>query len=154
MIKRMAVSSLVVGAALLVGITKYEGFPLEAVIPVRGDVPTIGPGRTEGVKIGDKTEPVRELVYLLNNLEGKYAAAVRRCVTVPLYQHEFDAYVSLTYNIGVGAFCGSTLVKLLNQERYSEACEQIKRWDKFGGMPLRGLTIRREAEYRQCINAE
>lgn len=148
---RMQVASLVVGATLLVGITKQEGFPLEAVIPVPGDVPTIGPGRTEGVKMGDKTEPVRELVYLLNNLEGKYAAGVRRCVKVNLYQHEFDAYVSLTYNIGVSAFCGSTLVKLLNQERYSEACEQIKRWDRFKGKPLRGLTIRREAEYKQCI---
>lgn len=151
MIKRMAVSSLVVGAALLVGITKYEGFPLEAVIPVRGDVPTIGPGRTEGVKIGDKTEPVRELVYLLNNLEGKYAAAVRRCVTVPLYQHEFDAYVSLTYNIGTTAFCGSTLVRKLNAGDYAGACAEIKRWDRFQGKPLRGLTIRREAEYKQCM---
>jgi lysozyme len=151
MIKRMAVSSLVVGAALLVGITKYEGFPLEAVIPVRGDVPTIGPGRTEGVKIGDKTEPVRELVYLLNNLEGKYAAAVRRCVTVPLYQHEFDAYVSLTYNIGTTAFCGSTLVRKLNAGDYTGACAEIKRWNRFQGKPLRGLTIRREAEYKQCM---
>lgn len=151
MIKRMAVSGLTVGAALLVGITVHEGFPLEAVIPVPGDVPTIGPGRTEGVKMGDKTEPVRELVYLLNNLEGKYAAGVRKCVKVPLYQHEFDVYVSLAYNVGVSAFCGSTLVKLLNQERYAEACEQIKRWDKFKGKPLRGLTIRRESEYRQCI---
>lgn len=149
--KRAAVSSLVVGAALLVGITKQEGFPLEAIIPVPGDVPTIGPGRTEGVKMGDKTEPVRELVYLLNNLEGKYAAGVRRCVTVPLYQHEFDAYVSLTYNIGVSAFCGSTLVRKLNTGDYAGACREVLRWDKFRGKPLRGLTLRREAEYRQCM---
>lgn len=151
MIKRMAVSSLVVGAALLVGITKQEGFPLEAIIPVRGDVPTIGPGRTEGVKMGDKTEPVRELIYLLNNLEGKYAAGVRKCVKVELYQHEFDAYVSLTYNIGVSAFCGSTLVHKLNSGDYEGACAEIKRWDKFKGKPLRGLTIRRETEYKQCM---
>lgn len=148
---RTTVTALLVSASLLVGITKYEGFPLEAIIPVPGDVPTIGPGRTEGVKVGDKTEPVRELVYLLNNLEDKYAAGVRRCVTVPLYQHEFDAMTSLTYNIGVSAYCGSTLVKKLNAGDYAGACAEIKRWDKFKGKPLRGLTIRREAEYKQCM---
>jgi lysozyme len=58
---------------------------------------------------------------------------------------------SLAYNIGVGAFCGSTLVALLNQGLYVEACSQILRWDKAGGRQLRGLTIRREAEHRTCI---
>ena len=151
--KRSSVSLLVVAASTLVGIAVHEGYKDEAYIPVRGDVPTIGFGSTEGVRMGDKTTPERSLVRLLDEIEGVYAAGVKRCVTVPLYQHEYEAYVSLAYNIGVSAFCGSTLVKLLNQERYGEACEQIKRWNRFQGKPLRGLTIRREAEYKKCINA-
>jgi lysozyme len=149
--KRSAVAMLVLAASTLVGIAVHEGYKDEAYIPVRGDVPTIGFGTTAGVKMGDKTTPERSLVRLLDEIEGVYAAGVRRCVTVPLYQHEYEAYVSLAYNIGVGAFCGSTLVKLLNQERYIEACEQIKRWNRAGGKVLRGLTIRREAEYKQCM---
>ena len=148
---RSAVALLVLAAPTLVGIAVHEGYKDEAYIPVRRDVPTIGFGTTAGVKMGDKTTPERSLVRLLDEIEGVYAAGVRRCVTVPLYQHEYEAYVSLAYNIGVGAFCGSTLVKLLNQGRYSEACAQIKRWDRFQGKPLRGLTIRREAEYNQCM---
>lgn len=151
---RVQVASLVLAASTLVGIAVNEGYKDEAYIPVRGDVPTIDFGRTKGVKMGDKSNPVRGLQYLLDEVENVYAAGVKRCVKVPLFQHEYEAYVSLAYNIGVSAFCGSTLVKLLNQERYSEACAQIKRWDLFHGKPLRGLTIRREAEYRQCINAE
>lgn len=151
MMARVQVASLVLAASTLVGIAVNEGYKDEAYIPVRGDVPTIGFGTTAGVKMGDKTTPERSLVRLLDEIEGVYAAGVRRCVAVPLYQHEYEAYVSLAYNIGVSAFCGSTLVKLLNQERYSEACTQIKRWDRFHGKPLRGLTIRREAEYKKCM---
>ena len=148
---RTQVASLVLAASTLVGIAVHEGYKDEAYIPVRGDVPTIGFGTTSGVKMGDKTTPERSLVRLLDEIEGIYAAGVRRCVTVPLYRHEYEAYVSLAYNIGVSAFCRSTLVKLLNQERYAEACEQIKRWNRAGGKVLRGLTIRREAEYKQCM---
>ena len=148
---RSAVALLVLAASTLVGIAVHEGYKDEAYIPVRGDVPTIGFGTTAGVKMGDKTTPERSLVRLLDEIEGVYAAGVRRCVAVPLYQHEYEAYVSLAYNIGVSAFCGSTLVRKLNAGDYAGACREILRWDRFKGKPLRGLTIRREAEYRQCI---
>ena len=70
-----------------------------------------------------------------------------------MYQHEFDAYVSLTYNIGASAFCSSTLTKQLNAGDYAGACREILRWDKFKGQPLPGLTKRRQSEYQQCIGA-
>jgi lysozyme len=70
---------------------------------------------------------------------------------VPLHQHEYDAFLSLAYNIGAGAFCGSTLVRKLNTGDYTGACAEILRWDKFQGQPLRGLTLRRQAEHRQCL---
>lgn len=153
MIKRQAVAGIGVSAALLIVVLQFEGYTDKAVIPVPGDVPTIGAGRTEGVKLGDKTEPVREMVFLLNNLENKYAQKVRECIHVPLHVYEFDAYVSLSYNIGTSAFCKSTLVKKLNAGDYAGACQQILVWDKFKGKPLRGLTVRRQEEYAKCLNS-
>lgn len=146
---RQSVGGLGIGAALLVSVLMYEGYTDKAVIPVPGDVPTIGVGRTEGVRMGDKTEPVREMMMLLKNLD-KYGNGIKACINVPLYQYELDAFVSLAYNIGINAFCNSTLVKKLNAGDYSGACEQIIIWDKFKGKPLKGLTNRRNEEYRTC----
>ncbi len=148
---RIAVGSLAVSAAALVGIALHEGYRDEAYIPVKGDVPTIGFGKTEGVKQGDKTTPTRALVDLLEDID-KHTDGIKKCIKVPLYQYELDAYSSLAYNIGVNAFCSSTLVRKLNQGDYDGACKEILRWDKFKGKPLAGLTKRRQSEYRKCMN--
>lgn len=147
---RLKPALLALSASALVGIALHEGYRGEAYEPVKGDVPTIGFGTTEGVEMGDKITPERALVRLLQDA-NKFERAVKRCAPVPMYQHEFDAYVSLTYNIGEGAFCKSTLVKLLNQQKYDEACQQILRWDRFKGRPLPGLTKRRQEEYQKCL---
>lgn len=147
---RIQLAAISLSAASLVGILSHEGFKDEAYIPVVGDVPTIGFGTTEGVKLGDKTTPVKALQRAAADIT-KFEGALKQCVTVPLHQYEYDAYISLSYNIGAFAFCSSTLVKLLNEEQYAEACKQILRWDKFKGQPLKGLTIRRQAEYKKCV---
>lgn len=152
---RTAVAALAVSAAAMVGIATREGYVEVAAPPVAGDVATNGFGTTthaDGtpVRLGERTTPVRALVRLLDEAD-KHAQAVRRCAPVPMYQHEFDAYVSLTYNIGSGAFCSSTVVRRLLAGDYRGACEAILMWDKFKGERLRGLTDRRQAEYQQCI---
>lgn len=146
---RRLILTISLSAAALVGIVSSEGYTDRAVIPVPGDVPTIGFGTTEGVKIGDTTTPPKALARALQDV-GRYEGALKLCVKVPLHQHEYDAYVSLAYNIGSRAFCGSTLVRKLNEGDYPGACREILRWDRFKGQPLRGLTTRREREYRQC----
>ena len=150
---RLIPTSLVLTASVLVSIAVDEGFVGNAYTPVKGDVPTIGFGTTEGVKVGDKITPERALVRLLNDAD-KFTQAVKKCAPVPMYQYEFDAYVSLTYNIGSGAFCNSTLVKKLNTYDYEGACKEILRWDKFKGQPLKGLTLRRQREYNLCMGYE
>jgi len=147
---RLKIGALVLSASTLVGIAVHEQFRPTAYIPVPGDVPTIGFGTTENVKLGDKVTVERALVKLLQD-SSKFESAVKRCAPVPMYQYEFDAYVSLTYNIGETAFCGSTLAKYLNQGMYQEACREILRWDKFKGKTLRGLTNRRNEEYNKCM---
>lgn len=147
---RNSIAALALSAAALVGMALHEGYRDTAYTPVPGDVPTIGFGTTEGVKPGDKITPPQALVRALADIQ-KFEGAIKRCVSVPLHQHEYDAYTSLAYNIGAGAFCSSTLVRVLNAGQYAEACRQILRWDKFKGAPLPGLTKRRQAEFKQCM---
>lgn len=147
---RTLVAALALSASALVGIATHEDYRGAAYVPVAGDVPTIGFGTTKGVRPGDKTTPPRALIALLRDADES-AQAVRRCAPVPMYQDEFDAYVSLAYNIGSGAFCRSTLVRKLNAGDYAGACAELLRWDKMAGRTLPGLTKRRQAEYRQCM---
>lgn len=148
--KRSVIAGLVLSASALVGIVLHEDYTDTAIIPVPGDRPTIGFGSTEGVKPGDRTTPPKALARALIDVQ-RFEGAIKQCVKVSLYQYEYDSFVSLAYNIGPAAFCSSTLVKKLNAEDYEGACLEIKRWDKFKGRPLRGLTIRRQSEYQQCI---
>ena len=155
---RSAVAVLVLAASTLVGLAVHEGYKDEAYIPVPGDVPTIGFGSTGGVMMGDRTTPVRSLVRLLDEIEGIYAAGVKRCVTVPLYQHEYEAFVRLAYSVGVPTFCRKALpgkkpnlIDLINAERYAEACERIEAF-KYGPgrRVLPGLVKRRVEERAIC----
>lgn len=147
---RTKIASLVLSASMLVGIALHEDYTDHAVIPVPGDVPTIGFGATKNVKLGDMTTPPRALARLLVDV-NTHSDGIKNCITAPLYQYEFDAYSSLAFNIGVGAFCRSTLVAKLNSGDYSSACHEILKWDRFKGKPLRGLTKRRKAEYHLCM---
>ena len=146
---RIVIAALSLSAAGFVGLALQEGYTDRAVTPVPGDVPTIGFGTTEGVRMGDTITPPQALVRALRDV-SKYEGALKRCVTVPLHQYEYDSLLSLAYNIGPTAFCGSTLVRKLNAGDYSAACAEISRWDKFRGKPLRGLTIRRAKERALC----
>lgn len=167
--KRVLVASLVVSAATLVGIATHESYVGEAMIPVPGDVPTIGFGETKGVKLGDKTTPVRALVQLLESTET-HAVGVRKCLDGAfLYPYEFDAYVSLAYNIGVGGFCNSSIPAKIKAQQYDAACETILQFScgpatqatrAKPGQPcysakkpmrqLKGLLNRRQEEYKIC----
>lgn len=153
MIERRTLAGLALSASALVGILMHEGYSDKAYTPVKGDVPTIGFGTTGGVKMGDTIKPPQAVARALVDVQ-KFEGALKQCVKVPLHQYEYDAYVSLSYNIGSAAFCGSTLVKKLNAGDFDGACQQILRWDKFNGKPLAGLTKRRQAEYQQCKGAK
>ena len=146
---RTVVASLALSASALVGIAISEGYTDQAVQPLPGDKWTIGFGTTDGVKQGDRITAPQALERALRDVT-KFEGAVKQCVTVPLYQYEYDAYVQLSYNIGSGNFCGSTLVKKLNSQDYAGACSEILRWNRFQGVPNKGLTARREREYKVC----
>ncbi|MDP7902715.1 lysozyme [Acinetobacter pittii] len=130
-------------------ITGFEGTRFTAYDDGVG-VWTIGTGTTvypNGVKVkqGDTCTPEQAKAYFKHDL-AKFEKTVNESVTVPLTQNQFDALVSLSYNIGAGAFNNSTLLKELNKSDYQGAADQFLAWKKAGGKVLPGLVRRREAE--------
>lgn len=150
MFKRQDIAAISLSATALVAIVLHEGYRGDAYIPLAGDIPTIGFGTTSGVKLGDRITPEKALQVAMKDVQ-QFEGAIKSCVTVPLSQNEYDAFTSLAYNIGTGAFCKSTLVKKLNANDYIGACKQILLWDKYQGKPLAGLTKRRHEEYKKCL---
>lgn len=73
-------------------------------------------------------------------------SAVKRCVKQPLRQGAFDALVSFVYNVGEGAFTGSTLLQYVNQGLWTLVPAQFQRWTHAGGRVLPGLIKRRRLE--------
>lgn len=147
--QRIAAALLSLSGAGLVGVAVHEGYRGEAYDDGVG-VQTIGFGTTTGVKPGDRIEPVRALIRLADDVKAA-ERGLARCIKVPLHQHEWDAYVSWAYNVGTGAACGSTLVRLLNEGQYEAACRQLPRWNRAGGRVLAGLTKRRAEEMQLCL---
>lgn len=151
---RTVVASLTLSASALVGLAVHEGYRDEAYIPVKGDRPTLGFGDAQGVKPGDKTDPVRALIRL-NQQADVFQQQMRQCIgDVPMYQHEWDSVISWSFNVGSRAACGSTLVKKLQSFDYAGACKELLRWDRFNGAPLAGLTKRRQEEYKLCMGSK
>jgi lysozyme len=147
---RVKAGALAFSATALITLAVNEGFSDHAYIPVKGDVPTIGYGTTEGVKLGDRTTPI-EALKALNRDVATYENDIKKCIKVPISQNEFDAYVDFAYNVGPGAFCHSTLVRLLNAGQYTNACKELLHWNRFHGRVLEGLVRRRHEEYDTCM---
>ena len=130
-------------------IRREEGERLTAYADIIG-VWTIGVGHTgtvdgkpvaKGMVISaDKSQE------LLSADLSKFESAITRLVKVPLKQYEFDALVSLVFNIGETNFARSTLLKKLNANDFKGAAEQFLAWKNAGGRPVQGLLNRRKRE--------
>jgi GH24 family phage-related lysozyme (muramidase) len=123
----------------------FEGLQLDSYEDSAG-VRTIGYGHT-----GSDVQPGQHISgpqaeTLLRSDTGWAEQAVRDNVDVPLSQQQFDALTSFTYNVGEGAFEGSTLLARLNSGDYDGAQSEFGNWVNAGGQPLEGLVNRREAE--------
>lgn len=125
-------------------IKQWEGLRLSAYKCPAG-VWTIGYGHTKGVKPGDKITELTAVTFLRQDLID-FEQGVLKAVRVPLKQNQFDALVSLAFNIGVNAFKESTLVELLNRKDYQGAADQFPRWRRAGDKVLPGLQARRKKE--------
>lgn len=130
-------------------IRREEGERLTAYADIIG-VWTIGVGHTGTV---DGKPVAKGMVIsadksreLLSADLSRFESAITRLVEVPLKQHEFDALVSLVFNIGETNFARSTLLKKLNANDFKGAAEQFLVWKNAGGRPVQGLLNRRKRE--------
>jgi len=137
-------------AAAVSLVATYEGRSLVAYLdPV--SIPTICEGYTHGVKLGDVATP-EECDQLTRQEVVKALAVVDGSVPRPLPDGVRVALASFVYNVGPGAYGGSTLLRMLKAGDVRGACNQLPRWVYAGGKKLRGLERRREAERQICLS--
>ncbi|MCU5773077.1 lysozyme [Erwiniaceae bacterium BAC15a-03b] len=161
-VKRCAIGAVLAVAATLPGFsqlnTSVEGLKLIAdyegcrLKPYQCDagVWTDGIGNTSGVVKGQSiTERQAAGGFIRNVL--RVEAALRKCIIVKLPQYVYDAVVSFAFNVGTGNACGSTMVKLLNQRLWPDACHQLPRWVYVKGVFNQGLDNRRGREMAWCM---
>jgi len=127
-------------------VRQYEGLRLTVYKDSAGR-PTIGYGHL--IKPGENfhtgiTEKKAELMLASDLIATE--DAVKRLVNVMLIQGQFDALVSLVFNIGAGQFQKSTLLRKLNAGDLAGATDEFIRWNKAGGRVAEGLQRRRVEE--------
>lgn len=125
-------------------IESFEELRLAAYLDQRG-IPTIGYGHTAGVKMGDTCTQDQADAWLAEDAQAA-ANGVEKSLQVFCTQNQFDALVSFTFNVGVGAEAHSTLAKLMNAGDIQGAADQFLVWDHVNGVPNAGLLRRRQAE--------
>lgn len=129
-------------------IKQREGEEFEAYQDSVG-IWTIGVGHTKGVRKGQSITPEQSTKFLLDDLAST-EHTINDLVTVPLTQNQYDALVSLVFNIGGENFRRSTLLRSLNSRQYLSAAGEFVKWNKGTKngkkVVINGLTIRRKKE--------
>lgn len=125
-------------------IKSFEELRLEAYKDAAGTW-TIGWGHTRNVHPGQKITRTQAEDFFRSDIHV-VEGTLRLSVKVPLYQKEYDALVSLVFNIGGGNFAKSTLREHLNSLNYHDAAHEILKWRKSKGRVLAGLERRRKRE--------
>ncbi len=151
---KLAALGLAIGTMVSVSTTNFvlawEGKRNLTYLDIIG-TPTSCVGHTgPDVEIG-RTYTDAECFKLLDGDLVTHVTVMMRYVQVPLSEGEMTAYSSLVFNVGVGAFARSTLLRLLNSGDRGGACKQLLLFVKAGGKVIRGLERRRAAEYELCI---
>lgn len=129
-------------------IKQFEGYSSKAYPdPATGGEPfTVGYGHTgKDVKPG-MVITAEQAEKMLRDDVAKFESGVSALLKVPTTQGQFDAMVSLAYNIGLGNFGKSTLLRKHNEKCYSCAAGQFPVWNRAAGKVMNGLTRRRNAE--------
>ncbi|MDR1889624.1 MAG: glycoside hydrolase family protein [Zoogloeaceae bacterium] len=167
-VARALVATLSLSAVGLTGIVAWEGYTNEAIRPVKGDVPTYGFGSTvkaDGapVSMGDRITPPAALALAARDIAIK-EGALKTCMgDVPLSQNEYDAIVSLAYNVGPAAVCKSSLPGKFRAGDNKAGCKTILDFKKVQGRDCSlpenkrfcgGVWTRRQAEYRLCVSED
>ncbi|MCB4362671.1 lysozyme [Hydrogenophaga taeniospiralis] len=153
---RMLVTGLSLSFAAFVGMAVHESYTTTAVIPAKGDVPTLGFGSTKHedgtpVKMGESTTPVRALIKAQAHI-GKEEAIFRDSLPgVALHQGEYDLYMDWVYQFGTPAWLRSDMRRQLQAGDYTQACNALLSYRKMTSARNEGpgwVVNRRDAQGR------
>ena len=129
-------------------ITEFEGFSAKPYL-CSAKIPTIGYGSTyysdnKRVTLLDKEITKVQAFEMFKTIADRFASVVSKLVTSPLNQNQFNALVSLAYNIGTGNFASSTILKKVNKNHNDLTIVlEFKKWNKVNKKEVAGLTKRR-----------
>ena len=127
----------------------YEGYRPSAYLDPVG-IPTICYGHTATAKLG-QTLTHQQCDTLLAGDLGSAFDAIDRHAEIELPPTRRAALASFVYNVGEGAFAGSTLLRKLNAGDIRGACNELPRWVYAKGRKLAGLVKRRATERELCL---
>lgn len=150
---RKAGVGLTVAGSLAVGLVgNWEGLRLYAYQDVIG-VWTACYGETKDIKPGMKFTKAQCDVMFIDRLQ-EFEAGMRRCLSRPdaIPDKPYVAFLSLSYNIGLGAFCKSSIARHANAGNLTAACNAIPLYNKAGGKVVKGLVRRRAEERKLCLS--
>jgi lysozyme len=162
---RTAIAGMSVSALAFVALMGHEGWTDHAVVPVKGDVPTVGPGltkRADGspVQLGDTIKPLEGVQRSLSHIQ-KDEQGIKSCITVPLSQAEYDLMVDFSYQYGTAALCKSSIASEANAGRYQQSCEAYLKYRfvagrdcSLAGSGCRGVWTRSQGRYQTCMAAQ
>jgi len=139
------------GALTVSVVGNWEGLRLVAYPDVIG-VWTACYGETKGIRPGMKFTREQCDVMFIERLQ-EFETGMRACLKAPdaLPDKTYVSFVSVTYNIGVGGFCGSSMARRTNAGDLAGACDALLMWNKAGGKVVKGLVNRRVAERKLCL---
>lgn len=166
--KRMIVGLLALSAAGFASWTVSEGFTEKAVIPTKGDVPTLGHGSTRyedgsRVKMGDSItrERAEQLARnLIREDEKRFADSLPG---VRLHQAEYDLYIDFVGQYGFGNWSGSSMRRALLAGEYRKACDALLKYrfaagydcsTRVNGQPNKrcwGVWVRQQERHAKCL---
>jgi lysozyme len=167
---RVAVAALSLSAVGLVAIVTNENYVGEAMIPTKGDVPTIGFGSTtheDGtpVHLGEKTTPVKALRRSLVYLQDAEVEMKQTLDGVALTQGEYDLYLDWRYQYGAAAWRKSGILRELRAGNYVAACKALLLYkfsqgrdcskpENWGPHGCKGVWTRSQQRHAKCMEEQ
>lgn len=146
----LAIVGAAAAAALFAFTPAQEGRVLKTYRDI-GGVLSYCDGATENAQAGKTYTPAECDAQLDRDLE-RHAAGIAKCIPLErLTAGQKVAFVDAAFNIGVPAFCGSSMARRVNAGDLPGACDALLLWNKVGGKEVLGLTRRRQRERELCL---
>jgi lysozyme len=146
----LAIVGAAAAAALFAFTPIQEGRALKTYRDI-GGVLTYCDGATENAQAGHTYTPAECDAQLDRDLE-RHAAGIAKCIPMErLTSGQKVAFVDAAFNIGVPAFCGSSMARRVNAGDVVGACDALLMWNRAGGREVAGLTKRRQRERELCL---